>query len=246
MKRLILLVSVIGLGIIGGCAKDKPAAIAPPPEQPPRQVMRQVDGRVVEVAKNNVVYISLGTGDRIVNGMTFEVFDKNEGPPRSNDGLLPPGKASIEVLRVSPGSSECKVVRVAPGERVSNGDLLANAIYDSKTNIRFHVYGEFDLDQNGNANVNETEHIKRLITQWGGMVVDQINVDTDFVVMGKEPVLPPKPPQGDLIAEQEYKQALQKWEAYHEVRDRALRLNIPVMGQDRFLVYVGYYDQAKK
>jgi hypothetical protein len=32
--------------------------------------------------------------------------------------------------------------------------------------------------------------VKRLVTQWGGEVVPEINVDTDFVVLGAEPQVP--------------------------------------------------------
>lgn len=210
--------------------------------------IRRIDGRVVEVAKNNVVYISLGLGDRIVNGMTFEVYDKNEGIPRSSEGdeTLPMGKASIEVIRSSPGSSECKVIKVQPGQQIFNGDLLANLVYDPNIKIRFHVYGDFDLDQNGVANANETEQVKRLITQWGGIVVDKIDIDTDFVIMGKEPVMPEKPTDDDPISKHNWETAKKKLDAYDSVREKALGLYIPVMNQNRFLYYIGYFDQAKK
>ena len=33
----------------------------------------------------------------------------------------------------------------------------------------------------------DAEVIKRLVTAWGGQVVDQLNVDTDFLVIGKVP-----------------------------------------------------------
>ena len=43
------------------------------------------------------------------------------------------------------------------------------------------------------------EVIRRLITQWGGTVVNEVNVNTDFVIMGREPKVDAKPPADNAV-----------------------------------------------
>jgi len=125
--------------------------------------------------------------------MTFEVYDKNEGIPRlqtGDDASLPAGKASIEVMRVSHESSEARIIKQSPGTQIFVGDLIANLIYDPNVKFRFKVFGNFDIDQNGQATAQEADVVKRLISQWGGIVTEDLDIDTDFLIMGKEPVVP--------------------------------------------------------
>jgi hypothetical protein len=218
--------------------------------------LRRPDGKIIQVARDNIVYINLGQGQQVHNGMTFEVYDQHEGIPRVGDGTpedqLPKGKGSIEVIAVSPGSSKCRIVKTEPGQQLFDGDIIANLVYDQNLKMRFHVYGEFDIDQNNVANAREADIVKRLITQWGGVVTEKVDMDVDILVMGKEPPLPEKPkpdpatgtvnPADDLI----YQQAQQKLDAYLAVRDQAISYGIPVLNQNRFLHYIGYFDQAKK
>jgi hypothetical protein len=78
-------------------------------------VTRQGDGHIVRVASSGICYIDLGAGDQVLAGMTFEVYDRNEGippiPPDPNiEAAMPKGKGSIEVTRVGGTSSECRIV----------------------------------------------------------------------------------------------------------------------------------------
>src|SRR6185369_16280755 len=109
-------------------------------------------------------------------GMTFEVYDRNQGIPALGDSAtdesLPKGKGAIEVIKVSPGSSECRIINQQPGMSVREGDLIANLVYDRNTKYQFMVYGDFDLDQNNVSTTADAEGIKRLVTQWGGKITD--------------------------------------------------------------------------
>jgi len=213
-------------------------------------ILRQPDGKIIQVEKNNVVYINLGQGQRIYRGMTFEVYDKQEGIPRMGDEtVLPVGKASIEVTNVGPGSSECRVIRIMAGQQIMEGDIIANLVYDPNIRWSFMIYGDFDIDQNGQATPAEAEILKRLVVEWGGRIVDKVDIDTDFVIMGREPVLPPYTKQEreqEPLKDHEYKKAEAALKAYDDVRNQALDLHIPVLSQNRFLYLIGYYDQAKK
>jgi hypothetical protein len=213
--------------------------------------IRRADGIISQVSKNNVVYINRGLGQQISAGMTFEVYDKNEGIPKmgANDESLPAGKASIIVERVSPGSSEARIIKQSPGSQISVGDVIANLVYDPNVKFRFKVFGDFDIDQDGKATPQETEVVKRLIAQWGGIVTDDLNIDTDFLIMGKEPVVPAIPPEqlkDDPIREFEQKKAVEAKEQYEAVKNKALELHTPVLNQNRFLYFVGFFDQARK
>jgi hypothetical protein len=213
--------------------------------------IRRADGAISNIGKNGVVYVNRGLGQQISPGMTFEVYDKNEGIPRmgANDETLPAGKASIEITRVSPGSSEARIIKQSPGSQIFSGDLIANLVYDPNVKFRFKVFGDFDIDQDGKATPQETEVVKRLIAQWGGIVTDDLNIDTDFLIMGKEPVVPAIPPEqlkDDPIREFEQKKAEEARKAYDDVKNKALDLHTPVLNQNRFLYFIGFFDQARK
>jgi regulator of replication initiation timing len=220
---------------------------------PTQAVTRQSDGRIIRLQANNVAYIDLGAGDQVTPGLTFEVYDKAEGIPApgdpNSDEDLPQGKASIEVIRVGPTTSEVRVVRQSPGTTLSEGDLIANIVYDRNTKYNFLVYGNFDLDRNGVATPQDTEVVKRLVTQWGGIVASDLNVDTDFVVLGKEPEIPTATREEleiDPVLKARYDAAVAEAEAYDQIRTRAIEYRIPILNQNRFLYLIGYYNQAKR
>ncbi len=218
--------------------------------QPVDQVVRQADARIMRLAGDGVVYINLGSGDQVTAGMSFEVYDRLEGIPKAGDPTtetdLPVGKASIELIRVSPGSSEARIVRQTPGTTVVEGDLCVNLVYDKATKYNFLVYGNFDLDRNGQATPQDADVIKRLITSWGGNVTDQLNVDVDFLVIGKVPVIPEYTTEELDNPEVAFnlKRKQEELTAYDDILARAIALNIPVLNQNRFLYFTGYYEQS--
>ncbi len=216
-------------------------------------VVRQPDGKIVRLPGNDICYINLGQGDQVTPGLTFEVYDKATGVPgipsnKTGDESLPVGKASIEITRVDPTSSECRIVNVAPGAVLSEGDLIANLVYDPNTKYNFFVYGKFDLAESGHPNDADTAIIQRLVTQWGGKLSEQVNVNTDFVVLGAEPELPnfTKEELDQPLNADKLEKATIARDKYETVQQTAQDLHIPILNQNRFLYYVGYYEQAKR
>jgi hypothetical protein len=216
-------------------------------------MIRAADARVTQVAPDSICYIDLGFGDHIMPGLTFEVYDRIDGIPPLGDGTskedMPKGKASIEVINVGQNSSQCRVIRVTQGQTLSQGDLCSNLVYDRNIKPIFYVYGKFDTDQNNVATDQETENIKNLIQRWGGKLSDKLNIDVDYVVMGKEPTLPnysKEDLEGSPIAKQRMDEATAALKAYDEVRGNASTMHIPVMNQNRFLYYTGYFEVAKR
>lgn len=220
-------------------------------------VIRQADGEIVRVPGNDNVFINLGQGDQISPGLTFEVYDRfagvpalgpdgGTGNPDEAEDSLPQGKASIEVVRVGPGQSECRIIRQTRGQSVVERDIISNLVYDKNTKYNFVVFGDFDLDRNGAPTPGDADVIKRLITGWGGQLQNAVNVNTDFVVLGAVPEVPAQD-EDETATDIARREAAQKaLDAYDEIRNQAISLNIPIMNQSRFLYYVGYYEQAQR
>jgi hypothetical protein len=161
---------------------------------------------------------------------------------------MPVGLASIEVEAVLQDCSECKVVKTEIGQHISSGDLIANLVYDRNTKYNMVVYGDFDLAQTGRPRKGDINKIEALITEWGGTVQDKINEDTDFVIMGKEPQVDEFTPDqlSDPLNKQIQDDQKAAYDAYETVLNKAISLGIPVMNQNRFLYFCGYYDSAQR
>ncbi|HEX4052898.1 MAG TPA: hypothetical protein VHX86_01400 [Tepidisphaeraceae bacterium] len=215
-------------------------------------LLRQSDGMITSVASDDIVYINLGMGDHLVPGLTFEVYDRRDGVPKQDDLLseenLPVGKGSIEVEQVYATDSRCRVIKTEVGQHLAEGDLIANLVYDRNTKYNFVVYGNFDLAQTGQPKPADRQKIEALVTEWGGHVQKDINVDTDFVVMGAVPEI-------RQFTEDELQDPLNRrlqddekaeYAAYSAELDKAKELHIPIMNQNRFLYFCGYYDNAQR
>jgi regulator of replication initiation timing len=217
---------------------------------PAKTVVRQADGHISRIVERGFCFIDIGNGHHVTPGLTFEVFDKIEGIPEpgdpTNDENLPKGKASIEVVDAFTGGSKCRVTRLSPGAVLAEGDAIVNIVYDRNTQYNFVVYGNFDLDRNGTATAPDAEVVKQLINNWGGKVVTSINVDTDFVVLGKEPEIPEKPEETDPLLQRQYEEALAAYEEYGRISKEARDYRIPILNQNRFLYLCGYYDASKR
>jgi len=215
-------------------------------------IVQRSEGQILQVASDDIVYITLGMGDHIVPGMTFEVYDRNDGIPKLGDGMstddMPVGLGSIEVQRVDRDSSECKVVKLQPNAHISSGDLIANLVYDRNVKFNFFVYGKFDLAGTDHPTDTDRDKILALIDRWGGKLQKQINVDTDFVVMGQEPKVEQFTDEQmqDPFYVRRKNDEEAEYKAYFDTLDKAHDYHIPLMNQNRFLYFIGYYDTAQR
>jgi predicted nucleic acid-binding Zn-ribbon protein len=217
---------------------------------PTEAIVQHADGSIIRVTDYQTCFINLGDRQHVTKGLTFEVYDKAHGIPPLGDGMsdsnMPEGKASLEVFNVSSDTSECRIIKTQPGQQLVIGDLIMNLIYDPNIAYNFVVYGKFDLSGTGAASPGDADIIKRLITQWGGKIQDKVDLDTDFVIMGLEPVVPPVTDQNnanDVLKHNEIQRQRDQYEAFIAA---ASQLSIPVMNQNRFLYFIGYYDQATR
>jgi hypothetical protein len=224
---------------------------------PEEVIVRQADGQILSVASTDICFINLGSGDHILPGMTFQVYSRHEGIPPLGDGLsaenMPTGLGSIEVQQVDTDTSQCRILPNGYGiNRINVGDLIANLVYDRNVKYNFRVYGQFNLSQSPHPTEaqgeRDREKIEALVVLWGGKLQPKVDIDTDFVVMGSEPVVQSfsadeltDPYNVRLKADQEA-----ELKNYNDIITTARELHIPIMNQNRFLYFCGYYDQAQR
>lgn len=201
------------------------------------------DGRIVGASvADRQVFIDLGHDQRIVLGMTFEVYGSGTDIRPDADGDFPAGKATIEVTRVGDNTSSARVIRESRGQPVVEGDVIANAAYDPDKIYSFVVFGDFDANHDGQPTSAERGAIASLIRDWGGIVEEELTGRTDFVVLGDRPVLPPAPsPDAPLPLIQEYIRKQGLVQKYDQLFRQATQTGIPVLNENRFYTLTGLY-----
>jgi hypothetical protein len=213
----------------------------------PQRPETLVDGRIIDLATNEQVFIDRGRRDRIVLGMTFEVYeDPASIRVNPNTGALPRGKSSLQVIKVGETTSTCKITRSVPGRPVVRNDVIANAVYDPEYKFKFLVHGKFDVDGDGRPSEAEAEYLRSQVIEWGGEVVtgDELPGDLDFLVLGVEPPLPP--PLAGTASDLEIREYVIKREAherYNALFSQAGEAQIPVLNDNRFFILIGYTER---
>ncbi|MEM8836335.1 MAG: hypothetical protein AAGD00_11015 [Planctomycetota bacterium] len=205
-----------------------------------------VDGRVVGVNPSaNEVYIDRGRVDRVVLGMTFELYSARTSIRPDEDGVYPRGKAAVEVIRVEDRGSVARVIRSSDRNVIVEGDVIANAVYDPSKTYSFVVFGSFDADRDGIATPREAQDIKAIIEEWGGVVTDDVSGDTDFLVLGEKPLLPPEPKRDDPVALiNRYLELRDVVLRYDRLFEAATRTSIPILNENRLYSLTGLDDRT--
>ena len=202
----------------------------------PLQTLREADGVILAAkAGEDVVYINLGQDAHLTLGLQFAVYTSDTGIPA--DGK---GKARVEVVSIYDRSAACRIVEVYGRERILEGDLVANPIYDRSRALTFLVLGDFDLDHDGRPDPNGVEQVSALIEKWGGQTVQDVSARIDFVVTGA----PPQEPRtaGEATAEvvERTREVTEKFRRFTQQLQTAHSLSIPVLTQEVFLRFLGY------
>ena len=218
--------------------KDKLSKIEPGPN---REVLAyKPDGQVILIDDQaQVVHLNIGINDHVYQGLTLTVYDRGTSIPE--DGK---GKAEIEVFDVAKTHSAARITKSELTKPILQGDIVANLIWDTdRTNV-FVIAGDFDLDNDGVIDYNGADKIKTLIEKWGGRVEEAISIDTNFLVLGKQPQVLQKPTLDELDidprAMEVYNASLQRLNRYNGIRNQAQTLWLPVFTYERFLYFIGY------
>ncbi|MFG0305025.1 MAG: hypothetical protein ACF8Q5_02285 [Phycisphaerales bacterium JB040] len=203
-----------------------------------------VDGTVEAInPADREVVLSIGREEKVILGMTFAVYgNATDIRPSALDGEYPAGKATLEVIEVEDGFSRARIITESRGNPIVRGDVIANAVYDPTKTYKFVVYGLFDMDRDGIKGRYENEDVAAMIGSWGGEVVDELEGDLDFVVLGERPTLPPPP--GITATPEELNRyiELQRIVArYDEIREQALSTAVPILNENRLRTLIGDY-----
>ena len=226
-----------------------------------------VDGNVIGIPVDgkNVVYVDLGRKDHVPLGMRFQVYDPRRGVNILEDitgAVLGSGKATIEIIRIENNSSIGRVIDQKLGEPIQPGDLIANLVYDRKRTYKFLVFGDFEIDNDDISTQADLDWVTHKIRQWGGEVIDLdqrresltsissqavkediVPFDTDFVVVGAEPMIPDQPDATDAEGIKRYNDAQKQLEEFNNIQREAMKLGIPILNQNRFMALIGYTER---
>lgn len=213
-------------------------AIRPRPDK--EVAAYQPDAGILRVdLQNNMVYLDAGSDDHVYRGLTFAVFDRNAPIPESGEG-----KAEIEVFQVEPKVSVARIVRGNKKNPIVMEDLVANLIWDSKSSNKFVVLGDFDFDGDGRVDGDGSQRIREMIERWGGVVENDVTIETDFVIVGLEPMPMARPDQAEADLDpslmEKYEASLTAKNTYNATLQRAKELSAPVFNQKRFFYLIGY------
>ncbi len=204
------------------------------------------DARIVRIdLQNGIVYLNVGTQNRIYRGLTFAVYDSNRPIPESGEG-----KAEIEIFQVNEQASAARILKSDTKNPIVMEDIVSNLIWDSQSSNRFVVAGEFDMNNDGRAEADGRQRIVEMVERWGGRLADDVTVDTDFIIIGIAPRPRPRPSQDEIeidpMAQQRYDLSVQKINEYNSLLKMANELNVPVFNQKRFMYLIGYDTLANK
>jgi hypothetical protein len=144
--------------------------------RPPRG--EEAVGQILRVnAMLGAATIDLGSRDRVRPGMIFEVYSETPGGERVSKGR-------VEAKTVGEWASVVALIDPDPQNPVVTGDNLV-CPFVAREHPKFVVAGWFGPQ----LEYREPE-IKALIQKWGGELQEQVEVDSDYLVIG-EYRLPP-------------------------------------------------------
>ena len=154
------------------------------------------------------------------------------------------------MFQVGKKVSAARIIESNPKKPVAEEDVAVNLIWDRKTSNKFVVVGDFDFDNDGRIDRDGKERVIQLIERWGGTVLDEVSINTDFVVLGEAPDVPSKPTMEqidyDPTIKVKYDKAVERMEAYSSVIERAERLSVAKMNRERFFNLIGYNTTAER
>ena len=198
------------------------------------------DGGVAQVfAEMNMVNLRLRNPSQAKLGMRYVIFSKDKPIP---DNLQ--GKAVVEVSSVDSGSIQAKIIKTTPGDPIITGDLALNLVV-GPVKFNFVVFGDFDLTGEGMPAPNGKSQIETLVKNWGGNIQQNVDITTNFVILGEKPLVPaqkPDPATSAPLVVENYDRKVAANEKWTKLHDWAAAHTIPIMNTQTFLTGIGYYN----
>jgi hypothetical protein len=201
-----------------------------------------VDAQVIGMnSGDNTATINIGRNDKLRVGMTFEVYsDATAIRPDEKTGEYPAGKASVEVVNMDASSATVRILREKRGNPMVRGDVLANAVYDPKKVYKFVIFGNFDANRDGRATFQEADDWRAKISGWGGKVLPDLSGETDYLILGDRPPVPPEPSStAPVEVVEEWIRVKQSAQRYDELFKKASETSIPILNENRLRTLIG-------
>lgn len=200
-----------------------------------------VDGTILSVnASDRTANIDRGRNSKVRLGMTFGVYSDGSAIRPDAAGNYPTPKGVLEIIRIDQSSSTCRILRETRGNPVVRGDAIANPIYDPNKTYKMLVFGNFDTNGDGRPTRVERDGVETQIRSWGGVVVDELVGDLDFLVLGSRPLLPPKPRSDAPVEVQlQWIRLSQVVDRFDELQRRAEATSIPILNENRLRTLLG-------
>jgi len=159
-------------------------------EQRIRRATEVPDGKVIgSDATSGMCFIDVGSEDMLRRGTRFKVFEVGKGGARTEKGW-------ITVTNTMSGKSQCAIEKSAT---VDAGDEIYNPIFDKGAEVRFCILGDLPGRYNKETAV-------RILERLGAKVEDNVNIRTDFVVLGMK-----EGEDADEITDRDDYRNAQKW-----------------------------------
>jgi len=225
--------------------RDRLAQFQPNPEM--EMAAFELDGVVTDVVpQEQTAYINMGKDDHIYRGLTFTVYDRYQPFPDRETGK---GIGTLEVIEIMNTISRCRIVEFNEANPIMKNDVIANVVWSKDKKYSFCVTGDFDFNGDGFVDADGYKRIVSLIEQWDGVVTSTVSVNTDFMVLGQKPLEPELPAEGYTVSTEELMAQFDRKRArvaeYDVNFGTGTSLGVPIFNRDRFLYFIGYYQQAK-
>lgn len=149
------------------------------------------DGQVLAASSSTgVAVINRGKQDNLKPGTVFQAYNFSKGNVKRMKGVL-------KVLDVFDASAKCAIVEMNPADPIVEGDLIENTLYNPGKTLHFYILG--------NLRKYGTSEAKMVLERLGNKVDDQIDVLTDYVILGEKE----NPTDSELMDTPEYKKAVE-------------------------------------
>lgn len=135
-----------------------------------KRAKNKPDGVVRGADGSGTVFISIGSETMLRRGTRFKVMESGKGGAMIEKGW-------ITVTNTSNGQSRCAIDSQVPGREIEAGDMIFNPIFDANREVRFTILGDLPGKYNKETAV-------RILGKLGAKVEDNVNIRTDFLVLG--------------------------------------------------------------
>mgnify|MGYP002623974486 CR=1 FL=1 len=210
------------------------------------------DGMIVSTSRDKkMVWINLGSTDRLPKRMTFSVYKKDHaGIARTGADI----KGAIEITKIlGPHMAEARVVESDFRLPITDGDPIYTPLWSPGRTEKMAIVGFVDLDGDGRS---DREKLRQIIASAGASVVTEIlddgttipenadfteliSTDVKFVILGDMP----DPADSSIPEEKDQIQEVLK--KFNSMREAALDNGVRLVSLADFLSFVGFKPERR-